>query len=366
MSDPDNLAMEAQALSLEELAGGLLMVGFGGTRCPADLRRFLSSRHVGGVILFSRNYDSPDQVRDLLDEARACRPLPRDLLAAVDQEGGPVRRFKEPFAAVPPMRDVGLTGDPGVAHRLGQLMAGELRAVGVNLNLAPVVDVNSAPDNPVIGVRAFGATPELVARMGAAYVVGLQGRAVAGCAKHFPGHGDTLVDSHHALPVLRHDLKRLKKVELVPFVRLQRIPVASVMMGHLLLPKLDPERPASLSPAVVQGLLRQELGYEGVVISDDLEMAAVADRYGPRELALAALEAGLDQILICHTRDLQQRVLDEVLELVLAGRVPRERLERSWCRVEALKRAYPPAGEPFDERTVSGPLFASLLREIGG
>ena len=365
MSDAALLGVQAQALDLEQLAGSLLVAGFEGTECAADLHRFLAARHVGGVILFARNYATPEQVRDLLDEARSARPAPGDLLAAVDQEGGPVRRFKAPFAAVPAMQRVGASGDPGLAHRLGQLMAGELHAVGVNLDLAPVVDVNTCPDNPVIGARAFGSSPELVARLGAAFVVGMQGRGVAACAKHFPGHGDTLVDSHRALPVLPHSLKRLRKVELVPFARLQRVPVASVMMGHLRLDVLDSTRPASLSPAVIQGLLRGELGYQGVVISDDLEMAAVAERYSPEELALAGLEAGLDLFLVCHTRDRQERLLDALLELVTSGRVPRARLEESWCRVEELRRQYPPPQDRYEPRTLSSPAFADLLCQIG-
>lgn len=358
------LARQAGALPLEDLAGAMLVGGFTGTEPPASLLRLVHERRMGGVILFSRNYRTPRQVRDLLDELRSVAASPGALLAAVDQEGGPVARFGDPFTRIPAMARLGEVGDEGLALKVGRLLAVELGEVGVNLDFAPVVDVLTRPDNPAIGRRALGSDPERVARLGASLILGMQSRGLAACAKHFPGHGDAAVDSHHALPVIEHSVARLSKVELCPFRRACGLPVASVMMAHLLVPALDATLPTSLSPAVIDGLLRRDLGYDGVVVSDDLEMGAIAGHFGMAEVARLGLEAGLDLFLVCHRADRQEELLDAVLELVARGEVPRERLERSWIRLERLKTDYPPPSRPFEPHVLGAPLHRRLAEEL--
>ncbi|MDY0061772.1 MAG: beta-N-acetylhexosaminidase [Myxococcota bacterium] len=332
----------AADLSLAELAGGLLMAGFSGTSPPASLLELVAHRGLGGVVLFSRNIATPDQTRELVDALRQASPSPLPLLVAVDQEGGAVARFREPFTRFPPMARLGEVGDPELAQAVGRVLGSELAAVGVNLDFAPVLDVLTRADNPAIGRRALATEPSRVALLGTRLIAGLQDAGVAACAKHFPGHGDAALDSHHQLPVLPHTRERLQQVELPPFVAACAVPVATVMVGHLLLPRLDPEQPASLSRPLIQGLLREELGYQGVVVTDDLEMAPIAEGVGMARAAELGLHAGVDLFLVCHRLDRQQELLDALCEAVVQGRVPRQRLEESWERLARLRRLYPP------------------------
>ena len=288
--------------------GQLLFGGFEGAELPAALRAQIAAGRVGGVVLFRRNFESAEQARALLGALHAAAPDELPLVVAIDEEGGRVQRLCDWWTAWPPMRRLGEHDDlaftAAVAHALGR----ELADLRIDLTFAPVVDVDTNPANPVIGDRSFGRTPELVARHACAFLAGLQAEGVAACAKHFPGHGDTCVDSHLALPVLAHDLARLRAVELPPFAAAIRAGVASVMTAHVLLPALDPEDPATLSARVL-GLLRDELGYDGLVFSDDLDMAAVADRHAPADLVARAVGAGVDVLLACRDPRRQTELL---------------------------------------------------------
>lgn len=290
----------------------MLMVGFDGITVPDSLARLLESPLVCGVIWFRRNIASPEQVARTNEALLALRP---DLLIAVDQEGGPVRRF--PDMAIPAMREVPTERS---AHRWGRVLGAELRAMGFNMNMAPVLDVDSNPDNPIIGARSFGPDPEHVARLGVALAAGLLAEGVCPVGKHFPGHGDTSLDSHLALPTLAHDRARLDAVELLPFRAAIRAEIPALMTAHILIPSLDPEVPATLSLAAIDGLLRRELGFDGVVITDDLEMKAVWDRYPIAEATRRSVGAGVDIVLICHDLEAQKQAL-EVLQRTDTGRV---------------------------------------------
>lgn len=323
----------------ERRAAGLLCIGFPGPEPDAEFRALLD-RGVRAVILFARNATSIPDARRLTDRLRAATP--ERLLVAIDQEGGSVRRLTEGTAAIPSMRDVGATGDPARAAEVGALLARDLRAAGIDLDLAPVLDVDSNPANPVIGPRAFSADPDRVAAMGAALIAALQVGGVAACGKHFPGHGDADVDSHHDLPVLRHDRDRLERIELPPFRAAIAADVAAIMTAHVLLPALDATRPATLSPAIVAGLLRRDLGYAGVVISDDLEMEAIAGRLGIGEAAVAAVAAGVDLLLVCHEAERQHAALDALAAAIRDGTIPAPRVAAALHRIDALLARVPP------------------------
>src|SRR5882672_1358422 len=260
---------------LESAVAKMFAIGFDGKTLTPSLAKLLD-RGVSAVALFSRNIESPQQVARLCFDIqkRAGRPI----LIAVDQEGGRVARLRNGFTPIPSMRALGETRDERLAEKIGRLIAAELRAVNISMNFAPVMDVDSNPANPVIGDRSFGADPALVARMGAALIGGLQNGGVAACAKHFPGHGDTSKDSHLDLPSLPHTAARLQQVELPPFAAAIEAGVAAVMSAHVVFDVIDPENPATLSRAVITDLLRQELKFEGVTISDALEMRAISDR----------------------------------------------------------------------------------------
>ncbi|HZA14670.1 MAG TPA: glycoside hydrolase family 3 N-terminal domain-containing protein, partial [Myxococcaceae bacterium] len=231
-------------------------------------------------------------------------------------------------------------------YRVGRLLAYELRAVGFDWDFAPVLDVDTNPANPVIGDRAFHSSPEVVAKLGVALARGLEDGGVASCAKHFPGHGDTATDSHLTLPRLPHSLERLRRVELFPFHAYARAGGASVMTAHVLFDAIDPEVPATLSAPVLDGLLRRELGFAGVLVSDDLEMKAISDHFGIAEAAVRGAIAGVDLFLVCHRAGAQRAAIEAIVAAVRDGRIPRARIEEASRRLDALARQFArPAGE---------------------
>jgi beta-N-acetylhexosaminidase len=341
--------------TLDRRCAALFTVGFHGT-APSDEVLALLHRGVSGVILFARNVVDAEQVAALVAELK--RAAGRPLVVSIDQEGGRVARLRAQhgFTELPPLRALGDTGDAALAHDVGALLGRELRAVGIDLDYAPCVDVDTNPANPVIGDRSFSRDPEVVARLGAALARGLQSAGVAACAKHFPGHGDTSQDSHHDLPRLPHDLERLRRVELAPFRALAAAGVASVMTAHVVFEALDPRRPATLSRPVLE-LLRRECGYDGCAISDDLEMAAVARHFPLEEAVPAALAGGLDALMVCHSAAVAHRAIDLARAAVEGGDVTRERLAEANRRVDDLLAW---AGPPPDPRAAR-----ALLRSEG-
>ncbi|MBA3297081.1 MAG: beta-N-acetylhexosaminidase [Acidobacteria bacterium] len=325
---------------LRKHAGQLAIAGFAGHSIPADLKALAREFDLGGVIFFARNVDSPEQVADMAREAESLvQELP--LWVSVDQEGGRVARLKAPFTVWPPMATLGRSGDDALAGRFACALAAELTAVGISLDYTPVLDILTNPDNPVIGDRALSTTAEDVARLGQVLVRSLQENGIAACGKHFPGHGDTSTDSHFELPLIEHPPDRIDRVELVPFRAAIEAGVASIMTAHILVPALDPERPATLSRRVVTDLLKQELGYEGLVLSDDLEMKAIAARYGMEEATVMAIAAGCDAVLMCgDEQDTQARAIEAVIRAVESGELPEKRLNDALARHRRVKERF--------------------------
>jgi beta-N-acetylhexosaminidase len=328
-------------------AGRLAIVGFGGHGVPADLRHLAADFDLGGVIYFARNIVEPVQVRDL---SREVRELERHwpFWVSVDQEGGRVARLKHPFTEWPPAVTLGRGGSEDLAGRFADALSRELRAVGIDLDYVPVLDVHTNPANPVIGDRALSDQAAEVARLGEVLIRRLQAGGVAASGKHFPGHGDTSVDSHEALPVVEHERERLAAVEFVPFRRAIEAGVATIMTAHVLVPALDPERPASLSPVVVTDLLKEAMGFAGVVVSDDLGMKAIAARTPLPEAAVAAIEAGCDMVLLCNsTIDEQVSAIEALIGAAESGRLSQARLDDAFARQRETKaRVGRPAGLP--------------------
>ena len=323
-------------------AGQRLMVGFEGKEPSADVRALIRNYGVGHVILFARNVAEPEQVAELVRELQGiARDAGHDLplFVAVDQEGGRVARLKAPWTVWPPLRAVGRLGSEDHARRLGQALAIELRACGIRWDLAPVVDVDTNPKNPVIGDRAFGEDPDLVGRLGAALIEGLQENGVAACAKHYPGHGDTELDSHLDLPVVAHPRSRLEDVEMRPFRAAVAAGAASIMTAHVLYPELDERLPATLSPRIV-GLLREGMKYEGVIVSDDLEMRAVAKGWPAAEAAVLAAEAGCDLIAVSKTPDAQVEALEALVRVTEGAPVLAEGILDPGDRIRRIKQRF--------------------------
>ncbi len=307
--------------------GQLVWAGFPGLEVPRYLADAIGRGRIGGVTLFRRNIESPSQLRRLVRDLHAMAPREAPLLISMDQEGGRVARLRAPWTSWPPMREVGRFDDIDTTRAIGAAHARELRDVGTRLNFAPVADVDSNPANPVIGDRSFADDPQTVARHVCAYLEGLQGGGVASCVKHFPGHGDTDLDSHLALPKLRHSRARLDAIELPPFRAAIAAGVASIMTAHVIFEAIDPLRPATMSPDVL-AILRDELAYEGLVITDDLEMKAVANHFDLEERILGPLRAGCDVLLVCSQQDLQEEAiarLEKAPDALLEGPLQRLR-----------------------------------------
>ena len=345
--------------SLRRDIGQLLIGSFPGTTISPELRSLTREFPLGGVILFSRNVEAPEQVAELSHGAQALADeLP--VWVSVDQEGGRVARLRAPFTEWPPMAVLGRCGDAALATRFAAALAAELRAVGVTLDYAPVLDIHTNPKNPVIGDRAFSEKAEDVARIGVAVIRGLQDNGVAACGKHFPGHGDTSVDSHLDLPLVEHPPDRIRRVEFVPFREAVKAEVAFMMTAHVLIPSLDEEKPATLSPRVVQALLREELGYRGVILSDDLEMKAVAKTWSVPDSAVQAIAAGCDGVLVCSGDvEVQAATLEALVHAVEDGRIPYKRFEDALTRQRRAK-------ERFLAAPVSAPGRPAELRQVLG
>lgn len=324
--------------ALYRLAAGLFMVGFPKPQADDEVRRLIDAG-VGGVILFKHNIESPEQTAALIHDLK--RHAGRPLIAGVDQEGGRVARLRgAPFTALPPLRTLGRAQDAAVAERVGRLLAFEVRAIGFDWNFAPVLDVDTNPQNPVIGDRSFHHDAAEVARLGVALALGLEAQGVASCGKHFPGHGDTDQDSHLALPRLPHTLERLRSVEWVPFEAYARAGLASLMTAHVIFEALDQHKPATMSHTAITGCLREQLGFDGVIISDDLEMKAIVDHFSIERAVVESLEAGVDFFPVCHRAERQWSAIEAVVAAVESGRVTFERLEQSRARVARLQRRF--------------------------
>ena len=338
--------------------GQLAIAGFAGETIPADLKAIAREFDLGGIILFARNVSAPEQVAEIAREARTmAQELP--LWVSVDQEGGRVARLKAPFTIWPPMLTLGRSGDERLAARFATALAAELKAVGITLDYTPVLDILTNPNNPVIGDRALAERAEDVARLGRTIVRVLQREGIAACGKHFPGHGDTAVDSHHELPLVEHPPDRIDAVELVPFRAAIDEGVAAIMTAHILMPAFDEERPATLAPAVVDGLLKKKLGFGGLVLSDDLEMRAISGRYGIPEATVAAIAAGCDAVLMCGaSQEPQAAALEALIKAVEGGTLPVKRVEDALVRHRRIKERFLAPARPAP---LSGPALRAAL-----
>jgi beta-N-acetylhexosaminidase len=319
----------------------LLIVGFEGLRAPDDLLARVAAGRVGGVILFARNLGSPIEVAQLVDGLGRAAPPGPALIVSIDQEGGRVQRLKSPLTEWPPMARLGERGDEALTESVGRALGEELRLFGFNMDFAPVLDVRTNPQNQVIGDRAFGASAAQVERHALAFWRGLEAAGVRGCGKHFPGHGDTLQDSHLELPRVERSIAELREVELKPFARAADAGMPMIMTAHVVYPNVD-QKPATMSAAWIDELLRRDLGFRGVVVSDDLDMKAVAGRFSVEEVVRESLAAGVDCFLACRDPEVQ-RLAEEAL--VKAARDPDlgPRVDQAVARMRTLRGMLAPA-----------------------
>ncbi len=341
--------------SVRDDVGQLLWFGFEGTRAPTDLQRALAKGRAGATIVFKRNLAIGDAGCDLDELAELTRELhPRapdgtPALIAIDQEGGRVQRVRAPATEWPPMLSLDNLAEDGagagagvgvdkVAEQVGRAMGTELAALGFDIDFAPVLDVHTNPDNPIIGDRAFARDPERAASRALAFARGLAAAGVIACGKHFPGHGDTHTDSHLELPRIDHDLARLESIELVPFRAAARAELPMIMTAHVVFAAIDPKVPATLSPAVIEGVLRQQLGYRGVIVSDDLDMKAIAASMDAGVAAVGAIRAGCDALLLCRDPAHQAAAEEALVREAERDAAFRVRVGSAATRVRAMKQ----------------------------
>jgi beta-N-acetylhexosaminidase len=323
------------------------MLGFDGDSLPGELSEYLA-RGLAGVVLYKRNFASAQGLRELTSAIREAAGRP--VLIGIDQEGGTRFALQEPFTAWPSAAELGRLGDVESVEQVASAMAAELRAVGCNLNFAPMLDLHVNLESPVTKDRSFGSDPNLVARMGAAFDRGLRSGGVLSCAKHFPGHGDAAVDPHLDLPVFAGTMERLESVELVPFAAAIASGAPLMMTAHILLPQIDPENPASLSRSMLDGVLRRRMQFDGVILADDLGMGAIAKRYAPGEAAVQTLRAGTDMAMLCHDWSAVAPAIAAVRSAKLAGRFDEKEWRASLNRIEraCIQAEAPQPGPSID------------------
>jgi beta-N-acetylhexosaminidase len=370
--EPVDLDRLVASMSVEEKVGQLIMIGFGGTRVNAQISHWLTDRHAGGVALFSRNIVDFEQTARFVRELHGLVSGQVPVFMALDQEGGNVVRVKDGAVVLPGNMALGATRSTVLAYVAGQALAVDLRLLGFNMNLAPVLDVNSNPNNPVIGVRSYGERPELVADLGSWYVRGQQEQGVVAVAKHFPGHGDTYADSHFFMPSIDADRRRLNAIELVPFKRAMEAGLDAVMTAHIALPRIAETRdmPATLSHVLLTDILRKELEFDGIIMTDGLEMQGIVQRYGAGRAAVLAVLAGADMTMVLWMPDMKEAVYASLLAAAKSGEISAARLDESVRRILRVKRdrgLFARAIEPLDQvlaRRNQNPLHAQVAARI--
>lgn len=337
----DAAAVLLEGMTLDEKIGQMVIAGFDGYEVNDNVRSLIRNYRIGGFILYGGNVQSTGQLLALINWLKITNSSNKvPIFISVDEEGGRVSRMPAEFVNIPAMGAIGRINDGSLAYRVGNVTAEMIRSFGFNMDFAPVLDINSNPNNPVIGDRAFGSTPEPVSRLGVQAMLGIRDGGVIPVVKHFPGHGDTSVDSHTALPVVNYDLNRLSNYEFVPFKAAINNSADAVMVAHILLTQADPANPSSMSGTVITDILRNQLGFKGVVITDDMTMGAITKNYDLAEAAIKSVNAGSDIVLLSGGYNNEVKVLNALRNAAVNGRIPMSRINDSVYRILRLKLKY--------------------------
>ena len=327
-------------MSLEEKIGQMILAGISGTTMDANTKKLVNQFHIGGIIFYKNNFNTPAQTIQLVNQLKTENSSRLPLFLSTDQEGGRVTRLPGGLTNFPTNEQIGKVNNREFSYKIGTLLGRELKEFGLNLDFAPVLDINSNPNNPVIGDRSFGNNPEIVSELGIQTMKGIQSQNVIPTIKHFPGHGDTSVDSHLDLPIVNKSLKELKELELIPFERAIDDGADVVMVAHILLPKLDKTNPASMSKTIMTDLLRDQLSFNGVIITDDMTMGAITEHFDIGKAAVESVKAGSDIILVGHNYINVVKVISSLKKAVHKGEISEQRLNASTERIIQLKRKY--------------------------
>lgn len=327
-------------LSLKHKTGQMIVSGFEGTHLNSRTEKLIAEQGIGGLILFERNFENPKQLKSLINNLKSLTATNSPpLFISVDQEGGRVARLKEPFTQFPPMCCLGEANSDELAYRFGLAMGNEMRAVGINMDYAPVLDVHSNPENPIIGKRAISSCPDVVARLGCKIIQGFQDAGIFAVGKHFPGHGDTSQDSHLTLPRVERTKESLEQIELVPFTKAFQEGLDVIMTAHVVYPAWDKNSAATFSKFILTDLLREKMHFEGLVMSDDLEMQAVTQ--SPEEIPALAINAGVDLFLVCHDLSKVSQIQDALITGIESGKISKKSFDRSFEKIMKTKQKIP-------------------------
>jgi len=337
----DPIKERLDSMTLDEKIGQMVIVGFDGYDMNDRIKQLVEEYHAGGFIFYKANIRDASQLIDLINsmkKANAGNAVP--LFFSVDEEGGRISRMPDDFKKFPTNKAIGELNNGDLSFEIGCAIAQEIKAFGFNMDFAPVLDINSNPKNPVIGDRSFGSNAGVVSELGVETMKGIQSEEVISVVKHFPGHGDTSVDSHIGLPRVDNDLERLKGFELVPFAKAIKNGADAVMVAHILLPEIDPEYPATMSKTIITDILKKDMKFDGVVVTDDMTMGAIIENYKIEDAAVKSVEAGSDIVLVCHEFEKETAVIQALKRAVENGTIPEERVNESVYKILKLKQKY--------------------------
>lgn len=339
--EKDIIRDQIDKMTLEEKIGQMVLFGFDGYTINEQSRNMIERYYIGGFILFKRNIKDSEQVLSLVNSLKTTNAINNvPLFIAVDEEGGRVTRMPKELKKFPSSKEIGEVDNIDLAFKVGNIIGEELKSFGFNMNFAPVLDINSNLQNSVIGNRSFGSTEMIVSKLGTQTMKGMQSQNIISVIKHFPGHGDTSIDSHLGLPSVNNDLDRLRSFELIPFSQAIKNNADAVMIAHILLPKIDSNNPATFSKTVITDILRNELNFNGIVITDDMEMGAISKNYNIEDASVESIIAGSDIVLVCHTYDKQVAVINGLITAVQNNIISEERIDESVYRILKLKQKY--------------------------
>ncbi len=349
----DEMGEKIKSMTMEEKIGQLFILGFEGKDIEEETKHLIEDFKIGGLILFSRNIEDSNQIIQLINNLKDLNKNNKiPLFISIDEEGGNVSRLPKEFKKLPQAKKIGDTRDIDLSFKFGELLGLRLKSLGFNLNYAPVMDINSNPKNPVIGNRAFGNNPEVVTSYGIPVMKGIQSMGIISGIKHFPGHGDTDVDSHINLPVINKSLEEIRDFELIPFKKSIEEDGDMIMIAHILFPNIDKEYPSTRSKDIITYLLRKEMGFEGVIISDDLTMGAIIENYTLEGATLKFLQSGGDIALICHGTDDFKSIFEYIKIKVKNEEIPIEDIDNKVYRILKLKKKYNLQDTKIDELNI--------------
>jgi beta-N-acetylhexosaminidase len=366
VKESDLIKKQINSMTLEEKIGQMLIVGVEGENFNGSMEKMIVNYHVGGFIFMGKSVKNAGQLLKLVNSIKAANSKNEiPLFLSIDEEGGRVDRMSQEFMRYPTNKDIGMKNSKDISYDIGSAIAYEIGSFGFNMNFAPVLDINSNPKNPVIGDRSFGTTPQVVGALGVETMKGIQAGNVISIVKHFPGHGDTAVDSHIGLPRVNKDLKQLYNFELIPFIEAIENNTDGIMIAHILLPKIDSKYPASMSKIIITDVLRKQLNFNGLVITDDMTMGAIVKNYKIGDAAVQSIIAGSDIILVAHDYNKAAEAVTAITNAVNNGSISVERINESLFRILALKQKYGLEDKPVDSVDVDS-INSKIKEAISG